>query len=118
MTPKEIAKAIDGLSLEDARKLVEELKLLGYVAPTVAVAAVEEVKEDVKSTFNVILNDSGPKKMDVIKYWKNSNSDITLMQAKAVIDTVPVTLRENISEVEAKALKTELEELGASVTIS
>jgi len=119
MTPKEIAKAIDALTLEQSRELVEELKALGYKAPE-AITVVEQtavVAEKVE-TFKVTLQNAGTSKSGVIKFWKNYSANPSLMEAKKEIDAAPVVLKSDLSKQEAEDLKKELETLGAEAVIS
>lgn len=120
MTSKEIAKAIDNLSKEEVQELIKELFVLGYTAPE----PVEVEKQDTitevatQRTFSIKLLESGGKKLEVVKYWKNTgDTSLTLMQSKALIDSAPVVLKEGLNQQEANNIKEELEGLGASVAI-
>lgn len=118
MTPKELAKAIDGLTLEDSRKLVEELKLLGYKEPeSINAEKVIEVAEKV-TTFKVTLQSAGLQKSGIIKFWKQYSGNQSLMEAKKEIDAAPTILKSNMFKEEADDLKKQLEELGAEAIIS
>jgi large subunit ribosomal protein L7/L12 len=119
MTPKEIAKEIDKLSLEESRQLVEELFILGYKAPeTTAITEKAEAVVEEKNTFQVTLQDAGGSKSLVIKFWKQYSANPSLMEAKKEIDKAPSVLKSGLNKQEADDLKKELEALGATATIS
>jgi large subunit ribosomal protein L7/L12 len=119
MTPKEIAKEIDKLSLEDSRQLVEELLALGYKLPeTTVVTEKSETITEEKTTFQITLQDAGGSKSQVIKFWKQYSANPSLMEAKKEIDKAPSVLKSGLTKQEADDLKKEFEALGATATIS
>ena len=77
-------------------------------APT---AAVEEQTE-----FNVILTNSGDKKINVIKEVRVITG-LGLIEAKALVEGTPATVKEGVSKSEADELKKKLEEAGAKVEV-
>ncbi len=77
-------------------------------APT---AAVEEQTE-----FNVILTNSGDKKINVIKEVRVITG-LGLIEAKALVEGTPATVKEGVSKSEADELKKKLEEAGATVEL-
>ena len=120
MTPKEIAKSIDSLTKEEVNELINELFVLGYTAPESIEVEKQEVSTEIiaQTTFSIKLLEIGGKKLEVIKYWKNSgDTSLTLMQSKALIESVPVILKEGLTSIEAKNIKEEFEALGAIVAI-
>jgi len=118
MTPKEIAKAINDLSKEEVIELSNELiNVYGYKAPEPILVEKATETVEVKSTFTVLLQEVGGQKLAVVKAYKNM-STLTLMEAKALIESnIPVKLKENTSKEEAESMKTELENLGAKISI-
>ena len=76
-----------------------------------AAAAVEE-----KTEFDVILQSSGKKKINVIKVVR-AHTGLGLKEAKDLVDGAPKTVKEAISKEEAEKLKKEFEEAGATVTV-
>jgi large subunit ribosomal protein L7/L12 len=73
--------------------------------------AVEE-----KDTFDVILAETGDKKIQVIKVVR-AITGLGLKEAKDVVDGAPGPVKEGVAKDEAEKLKAELEEAGASVEL-
>ena len=74
-------------------------------------AAAEE-----KDTFDVILTETGDKKIQVIKVVR-AITGLGLKEAKDVVDGAPGPVKEGVAKDEAEKLKAELEEAGASVEL-
>ncbi|HRN42298.1 MAG TPA: 50S ribosomal protein L7/L12, partial [Vicingus sp.] len=74
-------------------------------------AAAEE-----KTSFDVILKDGGQAKLGVVKLVKELTG-LGLKEAKDLVDAAPKPLKEGVTKDEADALKSQLEEAGASVEI-
>ena len=79
--------------------------------PAVAAAAAEEQTE-----FNVMLLETGEKKVNVIKAVRELTG-LGLKEAKAVVDSAPGMVKEGVSKDEAEAAKKALEEAGAKVEL-
>jgi large subunit ribosomal protein L7/L12 len=77
-------------------------------------APVEE--EEVKDSFDVILETVGDKKIQVIKVVRELTS-LGLGEAKAVVDGAPKAVLEGANKETADKAKAALEEAGASVTL-
>ena len=84
--------------------------MAGGGAPAAA-APVEE-----KTEFDVILQSSGEKKINVIKVVR-AHTGLGLKEAKDLVDGAPKTVKEGISKDEAEKLKKEFEDAGATVTV-
>jgi len=84
--------------------------MAGGLAPAAA-APVEE-----KTEFDVILQSSGEKKINVIKVVR-AHTGLGLKEAKDLVDAAPKTVKEAISKDEAEKLKKEFEDAGATVTV-
>lgn len=69
-----------------------------------------------KDSFNVELTDVGQQKIAVIKVVKEILG-VGLKDAKEKVGGAPVIIKENVKADEAEALKTKLEEAGATVTL-
>ena len=79
-----------------------------------APAAVEEQTE-----FNVLLNEIGANKINVIKAVRELTG-LGLKEAKDLVDSstaAPATIKENVTKDEANAAKTKLEEAGAKASV-
>ncbi len=112
---------IDGLTILELKDLVKALEeKYGVSAAPVAVAAapgapVAEVEE--KTEFDVELTSyDEAAKLKVIKAVKEITG-LGLGEAKEIVVGAPKMVKTGVSKEEADALKTQLEEAGAKVTI-
>jgi large subunit ribosomal protein L7/L12 len=85
------------------------------VAVAAAPAAAAPVAEE-KTEFDIILKDSGDKKVNVIKVVR-ALTGLGLKEAKDLVDGAPKTLKEAASKAEAEDAKKQLEEAGATVEL-
>jgi large subunit ribosomal protein L7/L12 len=126
MTKDEIVEAIKGLSVLDIADLVKELEEAFGVsaAAPVAMATVQGVaataeaaeEEEEQTEFNVLLQDIGPNKINVIKAVRQETT-LGLKEAKELVESAPTTIKEAISKEAAEAIKVKLEEAGAKVDV-
>jgi len=123
-TKEEILDAIKGMSVLDLADLVKELEdtfgvsaaapvAAAAAAPAEATAAVEEEEQ---SEFNVVLKEIGPKKINVIKAVRTVTT-LGLKEAKELVESAPVTVKEAIGKEEAETVKGAIEEAGAVVAV-
>ena len=77
-------------------------------------AAADEVEE--KDTFDVIIDNAGDKKIQVIKEVRTL-TNLGLGEAKALVDGAPSTVLEGANKETADKAKAALEEAGATVTL-
>lgn len=77
-------------------------------------AAAEPVAE--QTEFDVILTNSGDKKIQVIKEVRTITG-LGLKEAKSLVDEAPKPVKEGVSRDEANSIKQKLEEVGATVEI-
>src|SRR5436309_11203802 len=107
------------LELSELKKKYEEKFGVTAAAPMMAmpmggagaVAAPEE-----KTEFDVVLNASGDKKIQVIKVVREITG-LGLKEAKDLVDGAPKSVKEGVPKAEAEALKKKLEEAGGSVEL-
>jgi large subunit ribosomal protein L7/L12 len=66
-------------------------------------------------SVNIELTDAGQQKIAVIKVVKEV-LNLGLKEAKDLVEKAPVVVKENVKQEEADALKTKLEEAGATVS--
>ena len=83
----------------------------GGPAPAGDGAAAEE-----KTSFDVVLQGAGDKKIQVIKVVR-AITGLGLKEAKDVVDGAPGTVKEGVAKDEAEKIKAALEEQGAKVEI-
>jgi large subunit ribosomal protein L7/L12 len=90
------------------------MMMAGPAAGAAAAAAPEEVEE--QTEFNVILDDVGPKKINVIKAVRQVTS-LGLKEAKDLVESDKPTVLEAVSKDKANEAKAVLEAEGAKATI-
>ena len=127
-----IITAIEGLNvleLVELKKAMEEqwgvtaaapVVMGGFAAPGAAPAggdggAAPAAAEE-KSEFDVILQEIGANKIQVIKVVRELTS-LGLKEAKDLVEAAPKAVKEGISKEEAEAAKAKLTEAGATVVI-
>ena len=119
MTTQEIIEVIKGLSVLELNDLVkaceEEFGVSAAAGVVVAAAGPAEEAEE-KTEFDVELTEIGGQKVKVIKVVREITG-LGLKEAKAVVDGAPKVVKEAVSKEEAEAVKKQLEEVGAKVTI-
>ena len=112
---------IGNLSVMELSELVKafEEKFGVSAAPTVVAGAVAgggAAKKKKKTEFDVILTDSGDKKINVIKVVREVTG-LGLKEAKDAVEKTPFTVKEGIKKEDADAIKAKFEEAGAKVDI-
>ena len=116
-------KGISVLELAERIKALEEefgVSAAAVAAPAAAAAGGggdaggDDAEE--QSSFDVMLTESGDKKIQVIKVVRAATG-LGLKEAKALVDEAPKPIKEGIDREEADKLKQELEEAGAGVEL-
>ena len=124
ITREDVIKFIESMTVLDLSEFVKELEEkfgVTAAAPVAAMmampgaAAPAEAAEE-KTTFDVVLKEVGPQKIQVIKVVR-SLTDLGLKEAKDAVEGAPKTVKEGISKEEAEDAKKKLEEVGAIVEI-
>lgn len=119
ITNEQMIEHISGMSVLDLANLVKELETkFGVSAAPVAVAggAAPAAAVEEKTEFNVVLTDSGDKKINVIKEVR-AITGLGLKEAKDIVEGAPKTLKEGVSKDEAEDIKKKLEAAGAKVEL-
>lgn len=121
ITKEQVVEFIEKMTVLELAELVKELEAkfgvsaaapaAAAAAPAAAAAVVEE-----KDEFDVILSDSGDKKINVIKVVR-AVTGLGLKEAKDLVDGAPQTVKAGVSKAEAAELKKQLEEAGAKVEL-
>ena len=108
------------LELADLVKALEDKFGVSAAAPVaVAVAAAGAAGAAVveeKTTFNVVLANAGPTKINVIKELRTLTS-LGLKEAKDLVDGAPKTIKEGATKDEAEKIKKQLEAAGAKIEL-
>lgn len=125
---EKLADELSTLNVLEASQLVKMLEEKWGVsaAAPVAVAAVpagaaepqaaEEAEE--KTEFDVILKDQGPKKVEVIKVVRQLVNNLSLVEAKTLVETPGAKILTGVSKEAAEDAKSKLEAAGAVVEVA
>lgn len=119
---KSFAEQLVNLSVKEVNELAEILKQEYGIEPAAAAAVVgapaagEAAGTEEKSAYSIILKSPGGAKLQIVRLVKDLTG-LGLKEAKAVVDSAPAPIKENVTKDEAEALKTQLEEAGAEVEL-
>jgi large subunit ribosomal protein L7/L12 len=120
VTKEDVLEFISGLSVLELSELVKEFEeKFGVSAQPVAVAGGAVASADAaeeKTEFDVVIVDSGDKKINVIKVVRGLTG-LGLKEAKDATENVPSTIKEGVDKATAEDAKKQLEEAGAKVEI-
>ena len=118
----EIVEKLDKLTLLQASKVVKHLEerwgvsAAAPAAVAAAPAAAGPAAVEEKTSFDVVLESGGEKKIQVIKEVR-AITGLGLKEAKDLVDGAPKTVKEGLSKDEAEAIKTQLESAGGKVKL-
>lgn len=117
----EDVKALTVLELSELVKALEEEFGVSAAAPMAVAAgpaagAADGPAEEEQTEFTVTLTDVGPNKMNVIKVVREITGS-ALMEAKAIVDSAPKAIKENVSKEDADEIVAKLKEAGADVEV-
>lgn len=122
---KTIGDKIAGLTLKQAKELSDYLKAQYGIEPAAGGAVVMAAPGGAgagaaaaaeKTEFDVVLANAGDKKLEVVKVVKNITG-ASLMDAKKMVESAPVTVKTGVSKDEAAKIKTEIEGAGGVVEV-
>lgn len=118
LTNAEIIEAIKELSVLELNELVTacEEEFGVSAAAGVAVAAGDAGVAEEKTEFDVELTSAGSQKIKAIKAVREVTG-LGLKEAKTMVESAPVIVKEALSKADAEEVKTKLEEIGAQVTL-
>ena len=121
VTKEDILETISNMSVMDVVELVEAMEEKFGVSAAVATVAVgpaagaaAEVEE--QTELDVHMTSFGANKVSVIKVVRAITS-LGLKEAKDLVESAPVNIKDAIGKDEAEDLKKQLEEAGAAVEI-
>ncbi|HOV16671.1 MAG TPA: 50S ribosomal protein L7/L12 [Candidatus Cloacimonadota bacterium] len=116
----DLIKEMTVLELAELVKEMEEVFGVSAAAPVAAVAAAPAgnatAPAEEKSEFDVILQNAGEKKINVIKVVREITK-LGLKEAKDLVDGAPKVVVEKVSKEEAENVKKKLEEVGAIIEV-
>jgi large subunit ribosomal protein L7/L12 len=118
-----IVALLKEMSLLEVNDLVKKLEdefgvtaAMPMMAAGAMPAAATAVAEEEQTEFDVMLNATGDKKIQVIKVVR-AVTGLGLKEAKALVDSSPAAVKEKVSRKEADDVKAQLEEVGAQIEI-
>ncbi|MFP3294122.1 MAG: 50S ribosomal protein L7/L12 [Hydrogenobaculum sp.] len=123
LTIDEIVDAISGMTVLEVAELVKKLEekfgvsaaAMVAAAPAAGGAAAAPAAEE-KTEFDVILQEAGANKLNVIKVVRELTG-LGLKEAKDLVDGAPKPIKQGVSKEEAENIKKKLEEAGAKVEV-
>jgi len=121
---KALGDQIAGLTLLEAKQLADYLKDThgieaaagGAVMMAAAPAAAGAPAAEEKTEFDVILQDGGAQKINVIKVVR-AVTGLGLKEAKDLVEKAGSVVKEAMPKADAEKLKKELEDAGAKVSL-
>lgn len=109
------------LELADFVKALEDKFGVSAAAPVMmagpAAGAAEAAPAEEKTSFTVVLANSGDQKIGVIKALREFRSDLGLKEAKDLVDGAPKEVLKDAKKVDAESAKAKLEAAGAKVEL-
>lgn len=119
LTKEQILNAVAEMSVMDVVELINMMENKFGVSsittePVTVTSPVEAIEE--KTEFDVILSAIGVNKVAVIKAVR-AVVGLGLKEAKDMVESAPVIIKESASKEESERLKKLLEEAGASVEV-
>ncbi|ENH5354155.1 50S ribosomal protein L7/L12 [Campylobacter upsaliensis] len=122
ISKEDVLEYISNLSVLELSELVKEFeeKFGVSAAPVMvaggAVAGGGAAAAEEKTEFDIVLTDSGAKKIEVIKIVR-ALTGLGLKEAKDAVEQTPSTLKEGVAKADAEEAKKQLEEAGAKVEL-
>ncbi|MFC5370563.1 50S ribosomal protein L7/L12 [Arcanobacterium bovis] len=124
LTAEELIEAFKELTLVElndfVKKFEEEFEVEATapvaVAAAAAPAAGDAAAEEEKDSFDVIIENAGDKKIQVIKEVR-ALTPLGLKEAKELVDSAPKALLEGVNKETAEKAKEQLEAAGATVVL-
>ena len=120
MNKDQIMEAIGSMSVLELSELVKAMEDkfgVTAAAPMAMMAAAAPAAAAVEKTeFDVVLENSGANKINVIKVVREVTS-LGLKEAKDLVEGAPKPIKEGVSKDEAAAIKKKFEEVGAKVDV-
>ena len=121
LSKDDILNAIAEMTVMDVVDLIKAMEdkfgvtaAAAVAAAPVAAAAAAVVEE--QTEFDVILKETGEKKVNVIKAVRELTG-LGLKEAKDLVDGAPKPVKEGVNKADADAAKAKLEEAGATVEL-
>ncbi len=123
VSKEDILQTISDMSVMDVVDLIEAMEEkfgVSAAAPIAAAAARgaggEAAAVEEQTEFDVHMSTFGAQKVPVIKVVREI-SGLGLKEAKDLVESAPVNVKEGVSKAEAEEIKKKLDEAGASVEV-
>lgn len=125
MNVQEIFTEIKNATVMEVKQLVDLVEEEFGVTPMAAMpmmgmgggaAAPAAAEEEEKTEFNVVITNTGDKKIPIIKVVRQM-TDLGLKEAKDLVEATPAVVKEGVSKEDAAKYKAMLEEAGATVEL-
>ena len=123
ITREDVVTFIENMSVLELSQFIKDLQerfgvsaAMPMAMPQAAGGAAVEAPPEEKTEFDVMLNNAGDKKIQVIKVVR-AITGLGLKEAKDLVDGAPKAVKEKVSKEESEELKKQLEEVGATVEI-
>jgi len=121
----DIIKGMTIIELRDLNKKIEDEFGITAAAPAMMMAApaagggggAAAAVEEEKTEFNVVLKEAGANKINVIKAVREVTT-LGLKEAKDLVESAPVNVKEGIAKAEADGVAAKLKEAGATVEVA
>lgn len=113
---------IESMTVAELNELVKAIEeKFGVSAAAMAVAApaaggAGAAAEEEKTEFNVVLKDFGANKIAVIKVVREITG-LGLAESKAMVESAPATIKENVAKEAAEEMVAKFKEAGATVEL-
>lgn len=120
---QKIIEEISNLTVVELNDLVKSLEekfgvsMPVFQAGAAAPASSASEEEKSSSVVDVVLVDSGANKINVIKVIREINPNISLKDAKDMVDNPPQKVAEKVEAAKAEELKKKFEQAGAKVEL-
>lgn len=121
ITKNQILEAISSMSVKEITELVNSMEQkfnvsINNLSHSASVTQQKDQKIEEKTEFNVILKNIGSNKIAVIKAVRSATG-LGLKEAKDLVESAPVVIKEKISKENSSSLEEILKKAGAEVEI-
>lgn len=120
MSVESFIKEVESMSVVQLHELVEALKekfgVSGMAAMSTAVAGGADVQVAEKTSFDVVIKETGANKIALIKEVK-AITGLGLKESKDIVDTPDVVVKKGVDKTTAEEIKSKLESAGAKVEL-
>jgi large subunit ribosomal protein L7/L12 len=116
MTVLELADLVKALEEKFGVKAAAPMAAAAVGAGAGGAAVAAAPPEEEKYEFNVVLNEFGPKTIEVIKVVRELTA-LGLKEAKDLVEAAPKPVKEGVTKDEANAAAAKLRDVGATVDV-